>query len=369
MIRPLLAAVLAAALVHAAPAEEVQTSGAFDKLVGPGGSAALTVDPYPDGTQGGVKAVSKEGAFQKLDAKGSVRLKTDTLDLRATNLEMDVQKQILIATGNVSIDQQGMQATCERLEYRIEERQILMTGNPAITQQTESGSMKSSGMEELIILIGEDGSTAARMERGKIRIEMEQKEPAGGATPTPAAGAPARGGMSSLGRSTRIDVNPRGDQHPTITLTSSGADLDQFRALGSVRVKTDEFDLRADQLEFSSAANTMTALHNVFLRQQGIEADCGRLLYDLNQAVITLSVNPVVRQDGDGGRTTVSRTEQIVLRKGTEGETLAEFEGTPKFDFQPSAKPAVARQDKPSTGPVEIILDDRKKGLPEIPAR
>lgn len=366
MKRTLLAALLACALTHAAPAQEVETSGAFDKLVGPGGSAALTVDPYPDGTKGGVKAVSKDGAFQKLDAKGSVRLKTDTLDLRATNLEMDVQNQILIATGTVSIDQQGMQATCERLEYRIEERLITMTGNPAITQQTESGSMKSSGMEELVIVIGEDGGTEARMERGKIKIEMEQKEPAA-ATPTPAPGA-AKGGMSSLGRSTRIDVNPRGDQQPTITLTSSGSDLEKFRALGSVVVDTDDFDLRADQLEFAAAANTMTALHNVFLMQQGIEADCGRLLYDLNQAVMTLSVNPVVRQDGDGGRTTISRTEQIVLRKGEGGETLAEFEGTPKFDFQPTAKPTVAREDKPSTGPVEIILD-RKQDLPEIPAR
>src|SRR5690606_4150947 len=73
-------------------------------------------------------------------------------------------------------------------------------------------------------------------------------------------------------------------------------ELGLFRGEGSVRLQTEEIDLRSDELIYNAIAQSLEATTNVFFKKETLEADCGRLDYDLEAGRIVLTVDPDVRQ-------------------------------------------------------------------------
>jgi lipopolysaccharide export system protein LptA len=337
--------------------------GLFDSLAGPnGGSVRFQTAKGPDGEPAVVRAKTAEsGEFAGLEAKGQLTLTTPQFKLECENLTFDGPTQKMNAWGNVKIDQEGVRASGGRLTYDSATREIRILENPDVTQSTEENTTHFTGMDEFVIVTKDDGSSEVRL-TGDAPIQMEtiSKEPSANA-PAP-TGDQAAGGMGALGKNVKILVSPLGNVRPTISTSITDSALDTFRAAGSVRVDTDDFSLRADKLEFEGKKQLMTATSNVFLKQGEIDSDCGRMQYDLSTDVITLTVNPVVRQGSPTGRTVIKQLDSFIIRRQSDGTVYTEMvggpDGSPDIFYEQAAPPTPPRNGKPNTDPIEIIIDD-----------
>jgi len=337
--------------------------GLFDSLAGPnGGSVRFKTAQGPDGKPAVVHAKTAEsGEFAGLEAKGQLSLTTPQFKLECENLTFDGPTQKMTAWGNVKIDQEGVRASGGRLTYDSATREIRILENPDVVQSTEENTTHFTGMDEFIIITNEDGSSEVRLTGDQpIQMETISKEPSDSAPPKSDANAP--GGMAALGKNVKILVSPLGNVRPTISTSIADSALDTFRAAGSVRVETDDFSLRADKLEFEGKTQLMTARSNVFLKQGEIDSDCGRMEYNLNTDVITLTVNPVVRQASPSGRTIIQQLDSFIIRRQPDGTVYTEMvggpDGSPDIFYEQAAPPTPPSSPKASTDPIEIILDD-----------
>ncbi len=359
------ALVLASGILHAQD-ETKKKNGIFDALAGPGGgNVRFVTAPGADGKAAVVRARTNDtGEFQGLEAAGELVLTTPQFKLSCENLTFDGATEKMVAWGDVSIEQEGVRATGNRLTYDSATRRIVISENPHVTQSMEDNETTFSGMDEFTIITAEDGRTEVLLS-GKGQMQMDMKEKAG-AEPregSDAGAAPSSGGFNKLGKNVRIIVSPRGGMTaPSIAASIAQSALDTFRAEGSVRVETDDFSLRSDRLEFGGKEQVLTATSNVFLKQDSIDADCGRMTYDLNTDVITLTVNPVVRQATPTGRTTISKIDSFVIRRQPDGSVFTEMlggpDGSPDIFYQQAAEPAPAGGAKASNAAIEIVLDD-----------
>lgn len=347
--------------------------GLFDALAGPGGYVRLTTNPHKDGPAGTVRARnSAEGEFLRFTASGRIDLDSTKLKLNADMLDFDGPGQMLTATGEVVVKQEGLEAYCEKLVYNLKDETIVMSGKPRVLQQAEGNRTEFSGMEQFRLITLPNGETEARMEGGeRIDVKIRQDAPAAGvpaATPAPKTGPPKGSSMNALGNNVDISVAPRGNVSPGIVTSASESALQTFRATGSVKVKTEDLDLRCDQLELRGAENILEALHNVYFKQEGIDADCGKMLYDLNTDIITLLVNPVVRQASAKGLTVIRDMDSFIIERQADGSITTDIVGgSSRIDIVSNdAAPTVAAPAGP-TGPTEIDLDRKDRKLPAIP--
>lgn len=367
------AAILAACGVQAQD-EAKKKNGIFDALAGPGGGDVRFVTaPAADGKPAVVRARTNDtGEFQGLEATGELVLTTPQFKLACENLTFDGTTEKMTAWGDVSIEQEGVRATGNRLTYDSATRRIVISENPHVTQSMDDNETTFSGMDEFTIITADDGRTEVLLTgRGQMQMDMKEK-PGAGADAQGGAPAPSSGGFNKLGKNVRIIVSPRGGMTaPSIAASIAESALDTFRAEGSVRVETDDFSLRSDRLEFGGKEQVLTASSNVFMKQDSIDADCGRMVYDLTTDVITLTVNPVVRQATPTGRTTISKIDSFIIRRQTDGSVFTEMlggpDGSPDIFYQQAAEPTPARGDKPSTAAIEIVLDD-PSAVRRIPA-
>jgi hypothetical protein len=101
----------------------------------------------------------------------------------------------------------------------------------------------------------------------------------------------------ALGDEIDIRVAPRGEREPIVDaeILPSG-ELGMFRGEGSVRLSTEQIDLRSDELLYNAVSQRLEATTNVFFKKEALEADAGRLDYDFEAGRIVLTVNPDVRQ-------------------------------------------------------------------------
>src|SRR5688572_15280317 len=107
-----------------------------------------------------------------------------------------------------------------------------------------------------------------------------------------ATGALSAAGVAGCGGDGLIIWLWEGDKAPKVNASvRPDGELDIFRASGSVSVRSSTVDLRSDEFLYDAAANRVEALYNVYLKKGGIEADCGRMEYDVKSGTTRLTVN------------------------------------------------------------------------------
>ncbi|MDX2176887.1 MAG: LptA/OstA family protein [Candidatus Sumerlaeia bacterium] len=355
---PLAAAAALALSASAALAQGAAQGNFLEALAGPDGNVSFVANRTPDGKAGAVRMKTKEdGAFERMEAEGALELKTPQFALLCRNLVFDGAANRLEAWGDVRIDQQGLRATCGRMVYDVATKEILLSETPRVEQDSEGSKLVFEGMDRFRIVTREDGSNEVQIDGGaeQIRIEFNQTGSGGSAT----GGA---AGLGAMGDTVRIAVSPRGDTPGKVLTTVRQSQLHTFNALGSVRVQTDTFDLRSDQLAFDNSRQRLEALSNVFLKQEDIDADCSRMEYALDTDVITLTGNPVVRKSSPEGRTLIRQLERFVIRRNPNGTVTTDMAAppglSPDINFQQPADGPVRNGDAPTTAPLEIRLDD-----------
>ncbi len=338
---------------------------AFQSLAGPGESMSLKAKSIE-------MITGKDGAVIRSDWEGNVILRSPKLNLDADSMSFKGEDRILSAKGNVKIDRPDVKATADQFFYDFEKEEIRMIGNPRVEQIAEGSSALFEGMDEITIKTLPTGGNEIRMKGGSEEINAEFKTPEKAATPDAKQGsnaAPAKAsGFAGLGNNVRIRTRPKGSTPPALLLTTAnGGGFGQFRAVGSVLLKSEDMDLRADELEYDSKKELVEALHNVYIKQDQIESDCGRMLYDLAKDVITLSVNPTVRQQQADGVMSIKRMDSFVITRLPDGNTKTDARGgsagDPEYSWEAKPLPAVATP-KPLTEPTEIRIgsdEDIKK--------
>ena len=129
-------------------------------------------------------------------------------------------------------------------------------------------------------------------------------------------------------------------------------------------LRTENFDLRSDQLEFRGEKQTLQADSNVYLKQADLDADCGKMVYDLKTDIMTLTMDPVVRQATPTGRTVARELESFLIHHKPDGTTFTEMvggsKGQPRIDYEQMKPAKPASTDPITTGAIEIQLGDDK---------
>ncbi|CAN5269699.1 hypothetical protein BH09SUM1_BH09SUM1_05040 [soil metagenome] len=379
-------AVVAAALVSAAGITPAQQSF-FDALAGPGESVSLQVGVQKDGSKGAVMTKNgPDGKVMQFETNGRTVLKSPKVNIEADHLNFLADKSILEADGDVLIDQTGIIAKSQKLTFDTVTQEIHLTGAPHVEQSSDNGKSVFQGMEEFIIIRHESGATEVQMRGGnEIICEMTSPKPAGAATgaapadgakPTPSpAATPAPSssgpqgmlpskptGFAGLGENVKIVTRAREDKHPLVLAsTSKEGAFSSFRAEGSVVLESETMNLRADQLEYDAPKQVVDALYNVFIKQDQIDADCGRMHYELDKNRIELSVNPDIRENRPDGKLHLSQMDSYIITRGVDGSVSTQGipgpSGPIKYEFMGAAiQPGVATPTP--TGDQEINLNN-----------
>jgi lipopolysaccharide export system protein LptA len=283
------------------------------KLAGPGERLRMSTGPFPNGDPSLVEmTVDPETGEERQTARGSIKLliypsaeaEEPRLSLDCLELDYVPSRGFMEASGNVVFMQEGIDARADEMVYDIDGGIITMRGTPVVDQKTGERNARFEGMEVFTVTTMEDESKAVTM-RGpdEIQILMTSADPATGefvvpaATEEGAAEEEAATGSMALGDEVDIRVAPRGDKEPIVDaeILPSG-ELGMFRGEGSVRLSTEELDLRSDELLYNAVSQRLEATTNVFFKKDTLEADAGRLDYDFEAGRIVLTVNPDVRQ-------------------------------------------------------------------------
>lgn len=379
----------------AAPRSAPIPPSIFSSLTAGGtGRILFVVNPHPDGRRGTVKAgLSSKNEFERMEAEGSLVLETPEFRLEALNIVFDGAAKRVEARNNVRVNQEQISATADNVVYDVETRTLVMTGKPVVTQRSVTSSTVFQGMDEFRLVRKDNGEVDVQMTGAEeITAEIIQAQP----TPTPipppdspdspTATPPAEGsdaaplpdanqlasaeGLAGLGRSVRIFVAPRGRQTPVINTSIAGQELNSFSARGSIRLVTDSFNLRADQLEYNGRRKALEALYNVFLKQDGISADCGRIVFDIATGVITLNVNPIVHQVSATGATVISEIDAFILKRRPDGtyatDMIGGTNGEPRIEHLAADKTPAAVRPRDVSPAESVEIDDDGTGLDKI---
>ncbi len=351
-----IATMILTAAVSTASAESI-----FSALAGPGEKVTLKADPPAKGGEHYLRtSTNPDGSIDRFVGKGRVILRSPKLNLEADDLIYMASLNSLVAKGNVKIDQTEVQATARELNYDIETDTITLTGAPKVTQIAEGSVSKFEGMEEFQIKTLDDGSTDIRMNGGdEIICEITSPDmPASGAgavTPQETSD----GGLSGLGGDVRISTQELNGEEPAVYVsTLKSGEMGLFRSVGSTLLNSPEMNLRSDLLVFDPTQDTVEALYNVFVKQKGVEVDCGRMLYNLDSEEIRMTIDPVVRQEKPDGISTLSGMEELIITKNEDGSSnITTTGGSPvqeweNYETVSTKKPVVAEE------PIEIQLED-----------
>jgi len=92
------------------------------------------------------------------------------------------------------------------------------------------------------------------------------------------------------------------------------------------------------------------------------------MLYDLNTDIITLLVNPVVRQASAKGLTVIRDMDSFIIERQPDGSITTDIVGgSSRIDIVSGDEQKPATASNGPTGPVEIDLTRRGEKLPAIP--
>jgi lipopolysaccharide export system protein LptA len=368
------------------------------KLAGPDERLRLSTAPHPDGTPSFVEMVmDPETGTERQQARGLITMRIfppgetemPRLTLISYALDFVPERGVIEAAGDVIFRQEGIDATAQEMTYQVDEGYIEMRGEPIVNQRTGKRNARFEGMEVFVVKTLEDGGRDVEM-RGPDEVhilmtpideELDDLIVVPAATDGTESTADSQP-MVGLGDEIDIRVAPRGDLHPKVDadILPTG-ELGLFRGEGSVRLRTDQIDLRSDELVYDSVGQTLQATTNVYFRKGPIEADSGRLDYDLQAGRILLTVNPDVRQFDDQKVIRIWDNDWFVinLREGggydvsygattSEGQmeimSLKDYEGTAPSEELSSLPVAPPRKPVLEVDPQRPII---RESLPVVP--
>ncbi len=351
---------LTAAIIGNVEAQSDQKAkGSFlRELAGAGGQVSLITAPHPDGTEEGFTiGTDPQSGEQIFKADGSITLETPELFLQCLHLEFLGAESRLSAEKNITLRTEGIEATSQQMKYDMESGGVVLTGSPHVVQNSPENIVTFDGMDEFEVAQADEGKRAVQL-RGSTPITVDMKP----VNTTPEnAEENGTGVFGGMGKTMNIVTSPRGNVRPQVnsTMAASG-DLEIFHSVGSVVLKSSKFNIRADEIIFRNAAQTFEALGNVFLRQDSIEADCGRMLYDLKTGKVTLSIKPDVRRFEEGGMTKFIKYETLVItpQKGTSPDVQGIGPGQILYMPMTEQPTSPTTPSKP-TGAIEIDMSRR----------
>lgn len=304
-------------------AESIQDRMSFVKELG--GSISLSTGRFPDGSPGSLHMGTDEETGQTVfHGEGRIRLQTPDMLLRCDRLEYVPDRDRLVATGNVEIETESLEATAELLVYRTDNQSVELEGQPHVRQETANGTSTFDGMQRFVMQPSADGLRLITLE-GPEPIIMETIPAERDGEEEDARTAPD--GLGNFGHQVRLVVNPRGDIKPRVRIhLDENDDLALFNAAGSVLLTSEDFNLRSDELSYYARDERFEAIGSVYVRHQTIEADAGRMIYDIQRGRITLTMDPDVRQVEEGeivARMTGCDQVIVTLREGEQPDVQA----------------------------------------------
>lgn len=336
-----------------------------EQLGGPDDSVELRFGVLPDGTGGKMTMVgAKSGGLKSFEIPGIVQIRSKKLNLDSQYIRYDAEKKILEAKTNVSIDQAGVKATAQMLTYDFNSGVIVLSGSPDVRQVTDQNNGHFTGMDQFTITRGQNGKTEVRMTGGEsILCELTPIE---GAAPKAAGdtpGAPANKGFAGMGDRVKIVTRTLGKEKPNVSLsTGEGGTMGTFYARGSVVVESDTLNLRTDQLQYDNPRQIVEALNNVYVKQENVEAECGRMEYNIAADRITLSINPVIRKEEPNQIVKISDITSCIITRNPDGTSNTDVIPPPdrlsKTEFLPKTKPTPAAVAPTPSAPREIDINN-----------
>lgn len=102
----------------------------------------------------------QSGQLESMRMRGGVDIKSEQMDLQCDELDIDMEKQKMIAKGKLVRFVQGeVEGICGRLEYDIETGKTVLTGSPKpmIVQKDASGRITETSANTITIIQGENG--------------------------------------------------------------------------------------------------------------------------------------------------------------------------------------------------------------------
>ncbi len=342
----------------------------FGELAGPGEKLTISAAKHEDGTPGHIRnLIGPDGGVGAFTAEGfPVHLHSPRIDLKALKLDYDGETGIIDAAGDVELAREGVYARSGEMLYNAETGEITFLDSPEVEQLEEGQYTRFWGMDRLYLTQNEDGSTEIRLVGGEeIHCDFlpasqapERLLASAGSRNPGEEGGNGGGQLGALGDELRITTRAgSGGEEPTVLInTTAEGELKLFRAEGAVSLDGDDLRLRSDVLEFDGQRERLEALHDVYVMRDNIEADCGRLQYDLPTETITLTINPIVRLDQDTQYLVISNLDMYRIIRNPDGTTTTDAVGDqPTYEIEEKTPPPDEPED---TSPVEIQIDSEE---------
>lgn len=293
---------------------------------------------FPDGSNPSTFiGVDEASGDRIIKAAGELEIESDRLNLKMEDLLFNTTSGQLVAKTDVEVDTEGIEAWSDELIYATESKGITLSylpnayaantarvAKPAVLLDSPDKKMTFNRMDQFQVVPDAAGRTIYVNGSQLIEITMDEK----------AASAADAGSISKLGNSLKITVSSRDGQAASTTaqLLETGG-VSSLRMLGSIRLLSDEFNIRADEMIYNAQNNTFEAIGNVYITQESFEADCGQMVYDLLTGKIRLSSNPYVVYLDEKDKVELKNFDVIVIEpsggkvpnvipEGGRGETI-----------------------------------------------
>lgn len=341
------------ALATPAPSQTPAGSGdVFSKLAGPGGRVAFQYERLAEDQPARVRmSRAGDGTFEGFFAVGKLRLETSDFLLLCEDLAYRPEQDQLVARRNVRIEREDVQATAAEMHYRVDTGRIRLAGNPDVIQVANGNRTHFRGMDTFLLDQPGDGGDAQveLLGGGPLHVDLSSvDEAAGGET------------FAGLGRNVRIVAAANDDQPPTIKADLGGeGGVRFFRATGSVTLNSDMVNLRADELIYRGEDGIVEAVGHVYVKRDNIEADCGRMVYEVETGKITLTIDPDVRQADASSVTRIWDIDYFIIYQREDGGADIEYGEAGQSEIIYLDDPEQPGGSTPSSGePVEIDVDN-----------
>lgn len=105
-----------------------------------------------------------------------------------------------------------------------------------------------------------------------------------------------------------------------------------IRLTGNVSVKASDFYISCEELNYDKTTEVMVATGSpVHIIQQGMEAECGHLVYDAKNEQYTLTENPtIIQRAEDGAYSRLENAGKITVTQGADGQPSFMASSDPK---------------------------------------
>lgn len=136
------------------------------------------------------------------------------------------------------------------------------------------------------------------------------------------------------------------------TMGEQSGELEYMRMRGGVDIKSEQMDLKCDELDIDMKKQKMVAKGKIVrFVQSEVEGTCGRLEYDIEtgKTVLTGTPKPMIVQKDANGRITETSANTITIIQTEGGRRDIYWEGDTEFKVQPTNGAATNGNDDATT--------------------